>query len=74
MERTSEDAGHVTDDGEITTIGDPTETALLVAAHEVGIDVAGLRKAHPRTGELPFDSDRKRMSTVHGPVADARLP
>lgn len=63
---------HVTDDGEITTIGDPTETALLVAAHEVGIDVAGLRKAHPRTGELPFDSDRKRMSTVHGPVADDR--
>ncbi|MFM7616926.1 MAG: cation-translocating P-type ATPase [Actinomycetes bacterium] len=63
---------HVSDDGEVATIGDPTETALLVAAHEVGIDVAGLRSAHPRTDELPFDSERKRMSTVHGPLADDR--
>ena len=63
---------HVSHDGEVATIGDPTETALLVAAHEVGIDVAGLRSAHPRTDELPFDSERKRMSTVHGPLAGDR--
>ena len=63
---------HVSDAGDVTTIGDPTETALLVAAHEVGIDVVALRAAHPRTHELPFDSERKRMSTVHGPLTDDR--
>lgn len=62
----------ITEDGTVTTLGDPTETALLVAAHERGIDVAGLRVAHPRTDERPFDSDRKRMSTVHGPLPGDR--
>jgi len=62
----------VTEDGDVTTIGDPTETALLVAAHEAGIDVATLRINAPRAGELPFDSERKRMSTVHGPLPLAR--
>ncbi len=46
-------------------IGDPTETALLVAARRVGLDIDGLRRDHPRIGELPFDADRKRMTTVH---------
>ncbi len=57
----------------VTSVGDPTETALLHAAHDAGIDVIGLRRAAPRTGERPFDSDRKRMSTVHGPL-DGRVP
>jgi Ca2+-transporting ATPase len=53
------------DDGDDVTIGDPTETALLVAARRQGIDVDALRRALPRVDEIPFDSDRKRMCTVH---------
>jgi Ca2+-transporting ATPase len=45
--------------------GDPTETALAQAAHEAGLDKATLEQAQPRVQELPFDSERKRMSTVH---------
>jgi len=54
---------HVGRDGVIT--GDPTETALLVAALEAGHDKAALDLAAPRVKELPFDSDRKRMTTFH---------
>jgi len=57
--------------GEVQLLGDPTETALLHAAHHVGIDVGGIRSATPRTREQPFDSERKRMSTVHPPLAGA---
>ena len=46
-------------------IGDPTETALLVAAAKVGASREGLESAYPRIGEVPFDSRRKRMTTVH---------
>jgi Ca2+-transporting ATPase len=46
-------------------IGDPTETAIVVAAAKDGIDPEALRLALPRAGELPFDSDRKRMTTGH---------
>ena len=56
-------------DGTVTTIGDPTETALLTAAQDAGIDVAEVRAAMPRIAENPFDSDRKRMSTLHGEAA-----
>ena len=45
-------------------IGDPTETALLVAADERGIDRENLRRSHPRRRELPFDSRRRRMTVV----------
>lgn len=45
-------------------IGDPTEAALVVMAAKGGIDVARLRADHPVLAELPFDSDRKRMSVV----------
>lgn len=44
-------------------IGDPTETALLAMAESAGVDVLKLRTGHKRLEELPFDSDRKRMST-----------
>lgn len=47
------------------TIGDPTEGALLVLLRDKGIDPSRLRTAYPRLMEQPFDSDRKRMSTVH---------
>jgi P-type Ca2+ transporter type 2C len=45
--------------------GDPTETALCAAAREAGYVKAALAEAMPRVMELPFDSDRKRMTTVH---------
>ncbi len=46
-------------------LGDPTETALLEAAAQAGLDVPALRAAHPRLHEWPFDAARKRMSTLH---------
>jgi Ca2+-transporting ATPase len=51
--------------GSLKTIGDPTEAALLVAAAIQGIDKEELSVSLPRRAELPFDSDRKRMTTVH---------
>ncbi|MDK2855064.1 MAG: P-type Ca2+ transporter type [Bacillota bacterium] len=45
--------------------GDPTEAALLVAAAEAGLVRGFLEQAHPRLGEIPFDSYRKLMSTAH---------
>jgi Ca2+-transporting ATPase len=45
--------------------GDPTEGAFVVAAAKAGLDIADLRKCWPRIGEIPFESERKRMSTVH---------
>jgi Ca2+-transporting ATPase len=46
-------------------VGDPTEGAIVVAATESGIDVAADRVAHPRIGEVPFDSGAKFMATFH---------
>lgn len=46
-------------------IGDPTEACLLVSAAKAGLEIPGLREAFPRVHEIPFDSGRKRKSTVH---------
>lgn len=45
-------------------IGDPTETAIVLAAHKNGMPKETLAKQYPRLAELPFDSDRKRMTVV----------
>ena len=45
-------------------LGDPTEGAILVAAQKIGLDASALA-AWPRLAEVPFDSARKRMSTIH---------
>jgi Ca2+-transporting ATPase len=47
------------------TVGDPTEGAMLVAAAKAGALPRPLNQAYPRVEEVPFDSDRKRMVTVH---------
>jgi Ca2+-transporting ATPase len=46
-------------------VGDPTEGALVVAAVKAGARPADLNRAYPRVQEIPFDSTRKRMLTVH---------
>lgn len=46
-------------------IGDPTEGSILVAALKAGAVHSDINKAYPREDEIPFDSDRKRMVTVH---------
>jgi Ca2+-transporting ATPase len=47
------------------TVGDPTEVALVAAARAAGVDRAKLERRFPRVAELPFDSERKCMTTVH---------
>ncbi|MHC5251196.1 cation-translocating P-type ATPase [Listeria kieliensis] len=46
-------------------LGDPTETALLAFSKSSNQDPSELRKTYPRLAELPFDSERKLMSTLH---------
>ena len=46
-------------------IGDPTEVALVNLGHNLSIEEFDLRKTYRRLGEIPFDSDRKLMSTLH---------
>lgn len=46
-------------------IGDPIETAMLVAAREAGLDRAAVERERPRVGELPFEATRRCMTTVH---------
>jgi len=58
---------HVTyeDNGALITLGDPTEVAMVNYAHIFGFDKNEVDKKYPRVAELPFDSNRKMMSTVH---------
>jgi len=59
--------------GPFVAIGDPTEGALVVAAASMGLRKDELEASCPRVAEAPFDSDRKRMTTVHR-LATAGLP
>ena len=45
-------------------IGDPTETAIVLAAHKNGMPKDEMNRENPRLTELPFDSDRKLMTTI----------
>ena len=51
--------------GKFRALGDPTEGALVIAAAQFGLWKQDLEATLPRVNELPFDSERKRMSTLH---------
>ncbi len=58
--------GSVNIEGEkVTHIGDPTETAIILGAHLNGITKEEVNEKYPRKGEIPFDSDRKMMTTIN---------
>ncbi len=46
-------------------LGDPTETAIVLGAHKNGLEKNALNEKYPRLAEIPFDSDRKLMSTIN---------
>ena len=60
--------------GEFDAVGDPTEGALVTAAARAGLWKARLEQALPRIAELPFDSGRKRMTTLHSLTDRAAVP
>ncbi|HHY38896.1 MAG TPA: HAD-IC family P-type ATPase, partial [Clostridia bacterium] len=51
--------------GRWDVVGDPTEGALLVLGRKAGLDRERLLEDYPRAAEIPFDSERKRMTTIH---------
>lgn len=67
--------GALCNDAEVNAgevLGDPTEGALIVAAERAGMPHGALEAEYPRVDEIPFESDSKRMVTVHR-HADGRL-
>ena len=56
---------HMDPDRPGETLGDPTEGALILFAEKFGIDPEEYREEHPKLFEQPFDSDRKRMTTIN---------
>ena len=61
------------EEDEYSAVGDPTEGALVVAAAREGLKKPDIEDALPRVGEVPFDSKRKRMTTVHEVVSGSGL-
>jgi P-type Ca2+ transporter type 2C len=68
------DAQLVSREGRWRIDGDPTEGALVVAARKVGLTAAELNAEAPRVGEIPFSSERRRMTTLHAPDPGSGLP
>ena len=58
------------DDGTRQLLGDPTETAILEAAHRAGIDVTATPPRDPAHGRATLRSERKRMATIHDAIGD----
>lgn len=52
-------------EGDMINIGDPTETAIIAAAMKNGLDQKELNEKYKRLGEIPFDSDRKLMTSIN---------
>jgi Ca2+-transporting ATPase len=59
------DGSVIFENGKEEHIGDPTETAIIYAAHKAGMPKDEINAKYPRVAEIPFDSDRKLMSTVN---------
>ena len=69
------DAALIVNDHGYKAVGDPTEGALVVAGAKVGLLKPDIEKALPRVDEVPFDSTRKRMTTIHRtPASPADTP
>ena len=59
------DSRRIENDGEVSYMGDPTEIALRIVGEKGGFVSSTLDKNYPRLDEVPFTSDRQRMTTVH---------
>lgn len=59
------DGSVVFENGEEKHLGDPTETSIVYAAHRNGMEKDVVNQLYPRLGGIPFDSDRKLMTTIH---------
>jgi len=64
---------HTAATDETRTIGDPTETALLVVADALVLDVSNERAIHPKIAEQPFHASTKRMTTLHRNITGQHL-
>jgi Ca2+-transporting ATPase len=64
---------NATADDEMRTIGDPTETALLVVADALVLDIDHERSAHPKLAEQPFQTSTRRMTTLHRKIGGGHL-
>lgn len=69
----NEAAFNATAGDETRTVGDPTETALLVVADALVLDIAHERSAHPKLAEQPFQTSTRRMTTLHRKIGGGHL-